>query len=219
MGMKIPIMGKKLTSRTSRPPRAPRGSGIASALFSTTQPRVLGLLFGQPERSFFASQVIALAGGDTGAVQRELARLEAAGLVASRRVGTQKHYQADAQSPVFAELCSLVRKTVGPAEPLRVALAPIAQAIQLAFVFGSVAKKADSSDSDIDLLVVSDSLSYADVYPLLEDASRHLGRTVNPSIYTQADLARGRKTGGAFLKRVMAQPKLWVIGEEHDIAA
>lgn len=212
-------MGKKIASPTSRAPRAPRGSGIASALFTTTQQRVLGLLFGQPERSFFANQVIALAGGGTGAVQRELARLEAAGLVETRRVGTQKHYQASAQSPVFTELCSLVQKTIGLAEPLRVALAPVAQAIQLAFVFGSVAKKADNSDSDIDLLVVSDSLSYADVYPLLEDASRQLGRTVSPSIYTQADLARGRKAGAGFLKRVMAQPKLWVIGEERDITA
>lgn len=217
--MKIPNMGIKPSSRSVRAARPPRGSGIASALFTTTQQRVLGLVFGQPERSFFASQLIALAGGGTGAVQRELARLEASGLVETRRVGTQKHYQAAAGSPVFAELSALVRKTVGLADPLREALAPVAGSIESAFVFGSIAKKADSSGSDIDLLVVSDSLSYADLYPLLETAGRQLGRTVNPSIYTAADLATGLRSGGAFLKRVMAQPKLWVIGQEHDVTA
>ena len=206
-------------SRARSTPCSPRGTGIASALFTLTQQRVLGLLFGQPERSFFASELIGLAGGGTGAVQRELARLEASGLVTTRRVGTQKHYQAAADSPVFVELSALVRKTVGLAEPLREALAPAADHIKTAFVFGSIAKKADTSGSDIDLLVVSDSLSYADLYPLLEGASRQLGRTINPSIYTASDLAKGLKTGGAFLKRIMAQPKLWVIGEARGISA
>ena len=212
-------MGNRLAKRTAHAPRSPRGSGIASALFTTTQQRVLGLLFGQPERSFYASQLIALAGGGTGAVQRELSRLEASGLVATRRVGTQKHYQAAVESPVFAELCSLVRKTVGLAEPLRMALAPVATQIRAAFVFGSVAKKSDTGDSDIDLLLVSDSLSYADVYPLLEDASQQLGRAVNPSIYTMADIGRRTKTGDGFLKRITEQPKLWIIGGESDIGA
>ena len=212
-------MGTKASVRAASTPRSPRGSGIASALFTTTQQRVLGLLFGQPDRSFFASEIIGLAGGGTGAVQRELARLEASGLVDTRRVGTQKHYQAAAGSPVFAELKALVRKTVGLADPLREALAPVAPQVMTAFVFGSIAKKSDTSVSDIDLMVVSDSLSYADLYPLLEGAGRQLGRTINPTIYTSADLAKGLKAGGAFLKRVTAQPKLWVIGEERGFSA
>lgn len=212
-------MGIKTSPRVKIAQRAPRGTGIASALFTTTQQRVLGLLFAQPERSFFASELIGLAGGGTGAVQRELARLEASGLVNTRRVGTQKHYQAAADSPVFVELSALVRKTVGLAEPLREALSPVADHIKTAFVFGSIAKKSDTGGSDIDLLVVSDSLSYADLYPLLEGASRQLGRTINPSIYTSSDLTKGRKTGGAFLKRIMAQPKRWVIGEARGFSA
>ena len=122
-------------------------------------------------------------------------------------------------SPRGTGIASALFTLVGLAEPLREALAPAADQIKTAFVFGLIAKKTDTSGSDIDLMVVSDSLSHADLYPLLEGASRQLGRTINPSIYTSSDLAKGRKTGGAFLKRIMAQPKLWVIGEARGISA
>jgi predicted nucleotidyltransferase len=147
---------------------------LADALFSTTQQRVLGLIFGQPERSFYATELIGLTRGGSGAVQRELARLEESGLVTVRRLGTQKHYQANPDSPLFAELCGILRKTVGLAEPLREALAPLSRRIVAAFVYGSVAKGADTSTSDIDLMVVSDSLSYADVFGALEPISAAL---------------------------------------------
>ena len=91
---------------------------MADALFSTTQQRVFGLLFGQPERSFYATEIIGLAESGSGAVQRELARLEQSGLVTVRRLGSQKHYQANPDSPLFAELCGIARKTVGLAEPM-----------------------------------------------------------------------------------------------------
>jgi hypothetical protein len=126
------------------------------------QQRVLAVLFGNPRRSFYANEVIALARSGTGAVQRELARLEASGLVTVTRVGKQKHYQANASSPVFEELRALVLKTVGLADVLRSALAPAAQSIRAAFVYGSIAKGEDTAASDIDLMVISDSLAYAD---------------------------------------------------------
>ncbi|MDQ3148993.1 MAG: winged helix-turn-helix domain-containing protein, partial [Chloroflexota bacterium] len=84
-----------------------------------TQQRVLGVLFGQPERSFYASELIRDAGTGSGAAQRELARLEASGLIVARRIGHQKHYQANAASPLYSELRNIVLKTVGLAEPLR----------------------------------------------------------------------------------------------------
>lgn len=95
-------------------------NSLSAALFSNTQQRVLGLLFGQPQRSFFATELIGLSGGGSGAVQRELKRLDESGLVTVRRVGNQKHYQANPQSPIFAELCGIVHKTLGLAEPLPV---------------------------------------------------------------------------------------------------
>jgi predicted transcriptional regulator len=117
-----------------------RGRGLADALFAKVQQRVLGVLFGNPGRSFYANEVIALAHSGTGAVQRELARLEAAGLVTAARVGKQKHYQANQASPVFQELRALVLKTSGLADVLREALAPASDRIRAAFVYGSIAK-------------------------------------------------------------------------------
>jgi predicted nucleotidyltransferase len=170
-------MGGRGKARISRP--AKRAS-LAEALFSATQQRVLGFLFGQPERSFFATELIKLAGGGSGAVQRELARLADSGLVTVTPVGTQKHYQANPKSPIFTELCAIAQKTVGLAEPLRAALAPLAQRITAAFVFGSVAKRSDTATSDIDVLVLSDSLDYTDVFAALQSAETKLGRTVSP---------------------------------------
>ena len=193
--------------------------GIADALFSKGRQRVLGVLFGNPGRSFYANEVIALAGSGTGAVQRELIRLEATGLVTATRVGKQKHYQANAAAPVFEELRGLVLKTSGLADVLRTALAPLIGQIGVAFVYGSVAKKQDTAKSDIDLMVVSDSLTYADLFGALEESANRLGRKVNPTVYSTQELAKRRKQGNAFVTRVLAQPKIWLIGGERDIAA
>jgi DNA-binding MarR family transcriptional regulator len=86
---------------------------VADALFTKVQQRVLAVLYGNAGRSYYANEVIALAGSGTGAVQRELSRLEATGLVTVTRVGKQKHYQANAHAPVYAELRGLVLKTSG----------------------------------------------------------------------------------------------------------
>lgn len=195
----------------------PTTVNLSDALFSTTQQRVLGLLFGQPDRSFYATEMIGLAGVGSGGVQRELARLAQSGLVTVRPVGNQKHYQANPKAPIYAELCGIVRKTFGMAEPLRFALAPLAVPIKCAFVFGSVAKRQDTATSDIDLMVISDSLGYADIFAALEAASTQLGRTVNPTIYSMKELTKRMKQGEAFVTRVLEQPKLWLIGGDDDL--
>ena len=212
----IPNMGikKRQTETPARP-----ALGTADALFSKVRQRVLGVLFGNPGRSFYANEVIALAGSGTGAVQRELIRLAATGLVTATRLGKQKHYQANAAAPVFEELRGLILKTSGLADVLRAALAPLTGQIGAAFVYGSVAKKQDSAKSDIDLMVVSDSLTYADLFVALEDASNRLGRKVNPTVYSGPELAKRRKQGNAFVTRVLAQPKIWLIGGERDLGA
>lgn len=193
--------------------------GLADALFTLTQQRVLGYLFGQPERSFFATELIGLTGAGSGAVQRELKRLAESGLVVVSRVGNQKHYQANPVSPIFHELTGIVQKTFGLAGPLREALTPLADSIQAAFVYGSVAKRADTAVSDIDLMVISEILSYADLYAALDAVSTRLGRTVNPTVYSRQELAARIADNNAFVQRVLAQPKLWLIGDEHGFAA
>lgn len=204
---------------SSKTPRQIIASSLADALFSTTQQRVLGLLFGQPDRSFYTTELIGLVGAGSGSVQRELARLEHSGLVTVRRLGTQKHYQANPESPLFEELCGIARKTVGLAEPLRRALAPFDREVLAAFVYGSVAKRQDTSMSDIDLMIVSNSLTYADVYAVLEPVSMELGRAVNPTVYSPQQLAKRMKQANAFTKRVLEQPKLWLVGSEDVLAA
>lgn len=214
MGIKMPKMGTSKNQTTT----TPRSSSMADALFSGTQQRVLGLLFGQPERSFYATELINLAGVGSGAVQRELASLSQSGLVTVKPVGNQKHYQANPASPIYEELCGLVRKTVGLAEPLRAALAPLATQIKTAFVYGSVAKKEDTASSDIDLMLVSDTLTFGETILALQAAAESLGREVNPNIFTPQDFAKRLKEGGSFVSRVMAQPKVWLIGGEHDLS-
>lgn len=194
-------------------------AGLADALFSTTQQRVLGLLFGQPDRSFYATELIGMAGGGSGAVQRELARLEQSGLVTVRRLGAQKHYQANPASPLYDELVGIARKTIGLAGPLRQALEPLASRIAAAFVYGSVAKRGDTARSDIDLMVMSDKVGYSELFAVLDPLSANLGRSVNPTLYTRKELKRRRSKSNSFVKRALEQPKVWVIGSDDDLAA
>ena len=190
-------------------------TSAADALFPAVRQRVLAVLFGSPDRSFYANELIALARSGTGAVQRELASLLAAGLVTVRDQGNQKHYQANAASPVFAELRGLVLKTVGLADVLRAALAPLAGQITMAFVYGSVARREDTAASDVDVLIVSDALGYAEVFGALESAAQTLGRAINPTLYTRAELARRRAQDNAFVTRVLDQPRIWLMGDEE----
>lgn len=217
LGIVVPNMGTK-SKAARRKRRERRPAGLADALFTRTQQRVLGLLFGQPGRSFYATELIGLTGAGSGAVQRELARLAGSGLLTVRAVGNQKHYQANAQSPLFEELRGIALKTVGLAEPLREALGPLAGHIDAAFIYGSVAKAQDTAASDIDLMVLSDKLTYGELFAALEAVSTRLGRRVNPSVLSRSDLAKRLKRDSAFVTRVLSQPKIWVVGGESDLA-
>ncbi|MGK6306413.1 transcriptional regulator [Variovorax sp. DT-64] len=216
--MSMPILGIVMPNMGTRHFGSPQNSSLADALFSGTKQRVLGLLFGQPSRSFYANELIGLTGSGSGAVQRELASLAHSGLVNVSAVGNQKHFQANAESPLFEELCGIVQKTVGLAEPMREALAPLQGRIVAAFVYGSVAKRVDTARSDIDLMLISDEVSYGDIFTALEAASQSLGRAVNPTILTRRDLAKRVNAKDAFVTRVLEQPKIWIIGGDSDLA-
>jgi len=149
--------------------------------------RVLGLLFGHPERSFFANEIIGWVDAGTGVVQRELARLESAGLVTVSRVDRQKHYQANDAAPIFPEFRGIVLKTSGLKDVLHDGLSPLQDEIRVAFVFGSMARGSATAGSDVDLIVVSDRLTYAELFGTLEAISSRLARTVNPTIYTSVE--------------------------------
>jgi predicted nucleotidyltransferase len=182
------------------------------------QQRLLGLLFGQPARRFQSAEIIRLAAGGTGAVHRQLRRLADVGLLVITRDGNQKYYQANGRSPIFPELHGLAQKTVGVVEPVRRALAPITKRIDAAFVFGSTAKKTDRADSDLDLLIVSDELTYPEAYEALVEAERVIGRPMNPVVMSRAEWRRKRRATDSFAKRISGQPKLFVIGDESALA-
>ena len=185
---------------------------------STVQQRVLGLLFGQPDRTFYGSELIRLARSGSGAVQRELRRLEESGLVTAARVGNQKHYRANVRSPVFAELRGLILKTLGLAQPLRQALAAHAERIKAAFVYGSIAKGEETARSDIDLMVIGDDVTYSDFFDEFLKAEQLLGRPVHANFVSPDEWRRKLTQGSAFFTKINAQPKIFVVGSQEDLA-
>ncbi|MCY4451595.1 MAG: nucleotidyltransferase domain-containing protein [Immundisolibacterales bacterium] len=194
-------------------------TSLADALFTTTQQRLLALLFGQPSRSFFATELMELTGSGSGAVQRELKRLTSSGLVDTTRIGRQKHYQANPESPVFEELRGLIIKTVAVAQPIRDALAPLADRVALALVYGSAARGNDTASSDIDLLLVSDRLALEDVYSALIPVESKLNRSIHPTLYTSEEYARRKSAGSGFLANVLGGDHLVLIGGMDEPSA
>ncbi len=190
---------------------------LSNALFSNVQRRVLGLIFGQPERSFYTSEIVRTVNSGTGAVERELQRLEGSGLVSVQWIGNQKHYRANPDSPIFDEMQSLVLKTVGSAGLLAEALRPHARNMQAAFVFGSVAKGSDTAASDIDVLVIGDDLDYNDIYTALQGAESKLHRKVSPLFLTREDWRRKVSRKDSFVQRISTQPKIFLVGSERAL--
>ncbi len=191
-------------------------SSLADALFTATQQKVLGVLFGQPDRSFFVTQIMELAGSGRGAVQRELERLRQGGLVTVRNVGTQKHYQANPDSPLFDEVCGIVQKTVGLAGPIRESLETLSGDIQLALIFGSVANRSDSSSSDIDVLIVADDLHLEDLYKVLMPVEGVLARRISIKLYRPEEFGDRRDHDNGFIQRVLASPVIELIGSVDE---
>jgi predicted nucleotidyltransferase len=192
-------------------------SGLGDALFAGVQQRVLGTLFGNPERSFYGNELLRLTASGKGALQRELDRLVKAGLVTVRSIGNQKHYQANPEAPIFEELRGIAVKTFGVGDVVREALRPLARKISAAFIYGSIAKRADTTRSDIDLLVVSETLGYQDLIRALQPAERRVGRKISPTLYTAAELAKKRSGKSSFVTRILEQPKIFLIGSDRDL--
>ncbi len=186
---------------------------IADALFPRVRQRLLAALYGHPQRSFYTNELVRLAESGIGGVQRELASLAACGLLVVSAKGNQKHYQANIEAPIFSELHAIVRKTFGVADVLRAALAPLAGQIHKAFVYGSVASGEAHGASDIDVLIVADTLGLEDVFAALAPIEASLGRRISPTLYTGAEFTKRVKTRNPFLTKVLARPRLALIGD------
>ena len=188
---------------------------IASALFSDSQARLFSWLFGQPDRAYHLNELRRLTGLGSASLQRELNRLTTAGIVNAQAVGNLRRFQANSQSPVYAELVTLTRKTLGTVPVLQYALQSLQPNLQAAWVFGSVAKQTDTAHSDVDVMLVGRDLQLSQVLHSLQSAEAELGRKINPSCYSPQEFARRRAEPDSFVNRVLSQPILPLIGDLH----
>ena len=194
------------------------GMNLSAAIFTDSQSRLYSWLFGQPERAYHLNELRRLTGLGSASLQRELNRLATAGLVDAQAVGNQRRFQANAQSPVYAELVALTRKTLGTVPVLQDALQPLRPKLVSAWVYGSVAKQTDTAHSDIDVMLVGNDLLLSQVLAALEPAEAQLGRKINPNCYSPQEFERRRLEPDSFVNRVLSQPTLPLVGDAHEPA-
>ena len=195
----------------------PSARDSSTILFGRTRRRVLGWLFGHPEERFYLRQIVRQTGSAQGAVQRELQKLAEAGILRRTVEGRHVYFQANRESPIFPELHMLLLKTAGIVDVVREALAPLADRIRAAFVFGSAARGKLRSDSDVDVLVVGD-VPFPAVADALAGAQARLGRDVNPTVYPPAEFQKKIRAGHHFLTTVLREPGLFVMGGPDELA-
>lgn len=190
---------------------------LANALFTDRRSRLFRWLFGLPDRSFHLNELLRLTQLGSASLQQELKQLTAAGIVRAERVGNLKMFQANPQSPVFNELVSLTRKTIGLQTLLTHALRPLKGKLLQAWIYGSVAQQTDTATSDIDILLVGDGLLLSEVLQCVQVLESELGRKINPTCYTPQEFASRQEDPGSFVQKVLQKPVLDLL--EHDDAS
>jgi DNA-binding transcriptional ArsR family regulator len=189
---------------------------LPALLFPEYRRKVLGLLLLRPDESLHGREIARQTGLAAGTITRELTRLAEVGLLKREKRGNQQLYSADTSGLIFAELASILRKTSGLSDVLMQALAPVANSLRVAFVFGSVAQGRETTHSDIDLMLIGD-VAFRQVAQLLHPVQTQLGREINAKIYSQAEFSTKAPTQ-SFLANVLAKPKLFLIGNANDLA-
>jgi predicted nucleotidyltransferase len=189
---------------------------LEALLGSKLRSKVLGWLFTHPDERYFVRQLTKLVEEDSTNVSRELARLEKAGILVSATEGKHKYYQANRQSPLFDELHGLILKTVGVADIIKKALEPRMADIKLAFIFGSLAKRAENRFSDVDLLVVGN-ITFGEVCDLISIAEGTLNREVNPVVYTLSEFDKRLSENHYFISDILSGDKIFVVGDENEL--
>jgi hypothetical protein len=194
-----------------------QGKNLWNALFTRTQRQVLGLMFGYPERSFYANEVVRKAGVGTGSVQRELARLAECGLLTVTRIGNQKHFQANPHNPIYPEVRSIVLKTFGALDLLRAGLLGLSGTIHLAWVYGEDLRSPQFQNGEIKLLLVADGLEYTDLASDLTEVENRIGRTLAPLLFSVEAFRRLTAEGDETLRAILRQPGIAIIGSIDEV--
>lgn len=206
MGILLPMVGSQTVS----------SAGVPS-LFGKTRQALLSLLYSRADEAHLQESLIQLAALGRGTVQRELEFLARARIVRRTVRGRQVYFQANPESPIYAELRGLVVKTAGVADALRAALAPLAERIQAAFIYGSVAKGQERRASDVDVMVIGE-VSFAETSEALGGTQKSIGREVNPSVYAPADFRAKLAAKHHFLRSVLKGEKIFLIGDDRELA-
>ena len=209
LGIIEPVMGARSSLADS---------DAAAALFGSARQTVLGFFFDHPEERFYQRQVVRSLSIGSGAVQRELARLVAGGILTRTVEGRQAYYQVNRNGSIYPELHGLVRKTMGAAGVLREALLPLTGKVRVAFIFGSMARRHEQAESDIDVMVIGDEIGLSNISPLLRPAQDALRREVNPTVYRTAEFRKKLADGHHFVTRVMEGSKVFLVGGEHELS-
>lgn len=189
---------------------------LASLIFSDYRRRVLGLLLLHPDTTYHVRELARLTGTSAGTLHKELSKLTEGGVLRRQAVGNQVRYGANRDCPVFEELASILRKTSGLADVLADALSSVENQIDLAFVFGSLARGDQNANSDVDVMVVGE-LGFAAVVQLLHPVQEALRREINPVVYSLAEFRHRAVSGDSFIQEVLTKPKLFVVGNENEL--
>ena len=184
-------------------------------LFPEYRRGVLGLLLLRPAEALHRREIARRTSLPAGTITSELGKLAKVGLLNREKRGNQQVYSADTSGPIFTQLASILRKTSGLADVLVQAMAPVAIQLRVACVFGSVARGRETSGSDIDVMLIGD-ISFRQAVELLHPTQAVLGREVNPKVFSATEFSAKAPTE-PFLADVPAKPKLFLIGNAHDL--
>lgn len=187
---------------------------LALLFHSEVRAEMLRLLLGLRRREMYRAEIIGQTRFAQRSVEEELEKLVRLELVTTRKDGNRRYYVANQAHPLHPELHAIVLKTVG----LRDVLADVlpARRIEVAFVFGSVAAGGERAESDLDLMIVGD-VAHRTVASGLRSAGERIGREINPHFYPVEEFRRRLARGDHFLGDVMAKPKLFIVGGEHEL--
>lgn len=178
--------------------------------------KVLALLLMKPQSWVHLRELARLTGASPGTLKKEMDALIAAGLLKSQKVGNQTQFSANTEHPVYPELSGLIRKTTGLHDVLASALQPLAGLLEVVFVFGSMARTTEGAHSDVDVMVIGDA-SFGQVVNSLHESQAMLAREINPKVMTRAEWATKRHGGNTFVSDLIAKPKIFIVGTEHDL--
>jgi predicted nucleotidyltransferase len=194
-----------------------RRKSLAGALFPKTRGSIFAATLMHPQGWWFLADLARHIGVPPSSLQRELDSLVHAGILLRRQEGKQVYFRPDENCPILPELQGITTKTLGLVDALRGILSPFRKSIKVAFVYGSLARAEELSESDVDLMVVGDAM-LADLSPALQKAEYKLGRQVNPTVFSAEEFSRKVRQGHHLLKTVLEHDKLFILGSQDDLA-